>query len=119
MWVGWTCQTGWLAFTPQHSVRKNGQPGPRPSLLTLQQETLGCNTKKTRLFLECQERHPQTARVKTSLAHYLLSKDWSSAESDEEPPRKLLKAKVVPLPPEPKRTAKTNHKPELVNQGFA
>lgn len=56
---------------------------------------------------------------KMSLAHYLLSKDKSDAESDDEPPRKLLKAKVVPLPPEPKRTAKANHMPELVNQGFS
>ncbi|KAH9375885.1 hypothetical protein HPB48_008965 [Haemaphysalis longicornis] len=28
---------------------------------------------------------------KMSLAHYLLSKDRSAAESDDEPPRKLLK----------------------------
>lgn len=56
---------------------------------------------------------------KMSLAHYLLSKDRSGAESDDEPPRKLLKAKVVPLPPEPKRMAKANHMPELVNQGFS
>ncbi|XP_037269125.2 piggyBac transposable element-derived protein 3 [Rhipicephalus microplus] len=55
---------------------------------------------------------------KMSLAHYLLSKNRCGEESgDYEPPCKVLKAKVVPLPPEPKRTTIADHMPELVNQG--
>ncbi|KAH8026448.1 hypothetical protein HPB51_020558 [Rhipicephalus microplus] len=51
---------------------------------------------------------------KMSLAHYLLSKNRCGEESGYyEPPRKVLKAKVVPLPPKPKRTTKADHMPEL------
>ncbi|KAH9379480.1 hypothetical protein HPB48_011189 [Haemaphysalis longicornis] len=54
-----------------------------------------------------------------SLVHYLFSKNRTGAESDDEPRRNLLKAKVVPLPTAPKITAKANHIPELVIPGFS
>ncbi|KAH7958107.1 hypothetical protein HPB51_027907 [Rhipicephalus microplus] len=52
---------------------------------------------------------------KMLLTHCLLLLCGEESGNDE-PARKVLKAKVVPLPPEPKRTTEADHMPELVNE---
>ncbi|KAG0436938.1 hypothetical protein HPB47_017688 [Ixodes persulcatus] len=51
-----------------------------------------------------------------TLAHYLLSAEQTDEDLLDEPPLKLSKTQVVPLPPEPRRMAQAKHLPELVNQ---